>query len=154
MKKFLKRRWHGVPMAVIVAVLVTALAVGGVFAAGLFTRTIPSTITVTPIVTPADLKVYSDIDCTVEVTSFTVGSVEVGSTVSLPKVWVKNTGSQTYTSVSVSTDLSSSIATMSVPGWPRGETAPGTKWDANIQFTGVGDSSGEQSFNIMFNGNY
>jgi len=155
MKKFLTKKWHGIPIAVIVSALVTALTVSGLFAAGTFTKTVPATIEVRALpTTEPGLGVYSDINCTVEVTSFPVGSIEVGQTVSLPKVWVKNIGNQPFTSLTITTDLDPGIATMQVAGWPRGLTNPGDKWDANITFTGMSASSGSQSFNIMFNGNY
>jgi len=156
MKRFLKRRWHGIPLGVIVSILVVVLAVGGVLAAGLLTKTVPATIRVTPaeVIAEPGLGVYSNIECTLEVTSFPIGPVEVGSTFLVPKVWVKNIGDQPFATVTITTDLDPGIAILEAYGWPHETLGIGEKTEANLRFTGVGETSGIQEFNIMFNGSY
>ena len=151
LKRFIKLTWHGIPIGIIASVLIGT----AVLAVGLYTLTVPSTITVTPaqVVSEPHLGIYSNIECTEEVTSFTVGSVEVGETVYVSKVWVKNTGDKDFTEITVTTDLDIGIATMSVPGWPKALLS-GEETEANIAFKGVGETTSSQSFNIMFNGSY
>lgn len=64
MKRFLKRRWHSIPVALLSALLVLALTAGGVFAAVVYSETQTITQTITEPPPPPDYGIITapDID--------------------------------------------------------------------------------------------
>ena len=139
----MKRKVLRISLIVIVALLlIPAIALS----VELFTKTLPATITV---VAPPGLSVYSDPGCTAEVTALAFGDVTVGGSNSVVHVYVKNNGTQPFTTVTATTDFSPGFATFasSTTGFlDLGGTAP-----MDLTFTAVAATTGgEQSISIFF----
>lgn len=144
----MKQKVFGIPLVAIIALLLIPAVVLGAL---LFTKTMPGTIT---ILAPPGLTFYTDEACINEITQFSFGAKRVGEGDSILPVYVKNTGSQHFESITATSDLSPDYAIL-LPVYVPGGLSPGASTSMNIHFFPVGATNGTQSFNITFecNGN-
>jgi len=135
---------------ILISILIPAVA----WAAGLFSRDIPSTVTITePPALVANLQVYSDRQCTIEVAALDWSSIQKGQS-SLQRVYVKNTGEIDYTAVNVVSDLPAS--TGGVSSSPSG-FALSVGVDQQVDVTlliDIAAPSGIANFTTSFQGAY
>ena len=113
----MKRRWR------LILVLLLALAVpAAVYAATVFTRTIPNSAEIVAPPGPgpqANLQVYSNAGATQEITELAWGPVTAG-TQATRTVWVKNTGALPFAAVSFASNLDAAAGTLTAnpTGYP------------------------------------
>ena len=102
----MNKRWR------LILVILLALAIPvAVYAATVFTRTIPNSAEIVAPPGPgpqANLQVYSNAGATQEITELAWGPVTAG-TQATKTVWVKNTGQIPYTIVNLTTTLSPAV---------------------------------------------
>ena len=139
-------------MKKIIIVLLLVLLPAAAYAAGLFTREIPSTVTVIE-VPQANLKIYSNAATTTEITSIDWGMVMKGNTATR-QVWVKNIGEVDFASVNAASDLP--VATGTLSGAPNGYSlAVGGKQAVTLSLQIAATApSGGNNFILRFEGGY
>lgn len=102
MKRIMKKIWK---LPLIVWLLV-ALCVGIGIGAVMYTLVIPGTVTVLP---PEEgtyeIKIYSDADCTEEITFIAFGSVHAGDSIDL-QFYLKNTGNVNISVINFELEIS------------------------------------------------
>lgn len=93
MKRFLTKRWHGIPVGIVTAVLLVCVLAGSAFAAAAFTLPISGTVTVAT--GSSEITAYSDASCTTPLTSIDWGSMRRGTSAS-KEIYFKWTGDADY----------------------------------------------------------
>jgi len=83
-----KSKWLGIPIPLIALLLVLTMVGGGVLGAFLFNQSIPSNI----VILGGDVQAFSDVACTVPLTTLTFDPIRAGQTSPEKTFWVKNTG--------------------------------------------------------------
>jgi len=84
----MKKRFLGIPIPVIVAILAIVLVAGGVMAAWLWQREVPATVKVIS----AEVEAYANEGCTIPLTDLDFNGIRAGETSSPVPFWIKNTG--------------------------------------------------------------
>ena len=108
MKRLLKTKFA----IIVITVLVCIIAFSGVaYAAGVFNKNVPATVTLKA--TTPGLTLYSDEACTLELTTVSFGEVPSGDT-KVINVWLKNTGNKNFSSITASSNLDAGIGTIEI----------------------------------------
>lgn len=84
----MKRRFLGVPLPIIAIILAVVLVSGAVWAAFLWTASIPSTIQILG----GEVKAFQDEACTIELQELDFGQIRAGETTNTITFYLKNTG--------------------------------------------------------------
>ncbi len=110
MKKILRKKWRGIPVAVIAVVLVAAIAIASTL------LIIPSTVTIDPLVIPPthDIEIYSDAEGTLEITEIAWGTTVQGTDI-VETVYIKAAGTGDS---AVTVSLSDAPANVTVTAGP------------------------------------
>jgi len=105
-----------------IAIVATLLlgVVGGVWATSTFNKVVPATVHINS--ASPDLGIFSDSACTQPLNPIAFGDVTGGETKQIT-VYIKNVGNKAFSSVTISTDLSSTAGTVTGTAGPLAKGA-------------------------------
>ena len=150
LRKLFAKRWHSIPVALLLAVLALVAVAGGVLAAYQFQEVNVTMEVREPMVVTIDLG-WDDPDAgpvTLPSPTFTLDDACTAGDVGTIDVWVENGSSGDIT---VSTALSGAYGNFTFTGLPNGVIAAETTWHGVVEVKVANDAvPGNYSYTIAF----